>query len=146
MRKSMLPHIMSAAVVIVLLGALQANCIGVSTVWDPQSFRGCTVSRGDLIETMFGIFDRNNTGLVSDRMVYCVFNAPGVFTDTERSLVDGGAGAIVDNCDANGDGFMEESEVRSTHTCISDCDTAITLGMAMDIININMDTCESTCF
>ncbi len=131
------------------LACLLLNCtaaLSVSPDWDPASLQDCSVNRREVIDHMFDMFDRNGTQSVADSMVYCVFNAPGVFSDSQRELVEGGPDAIVLYCDGDSNGFIEYSEVLHTHTCVGNCPTAQTLGMAVDIIEINRDSWEPLCF
>lgn len=129
--------------------ALLANSCGaldVSPDWDPDSLRDCSVNRHDLIDRMFDMFDLGHQGFVNDTVVYCVFNADGVFTDAQRELVDGGADSIVLYCDGNADGILEKTEVLHTHTCVGNCPTAQTLGIAIDMLEMHQSAWEQQCF
>lgn len=134
----------------IALVAGSCSALEVSPEWDPDSLRSCSVSRRSLIDRMFDNFDPFGTGAVNATMVYCVFNAEGVFTDAQRALVDGGADSIVLYCDSEPagvpDGLLYYDEVLRTHTCAGNCSTCQALSVALSIIEASRETIAAQCF
>lgn len=110
-------------VALLAVGGVEASAEYASPDWVPASFYDCAIQRQEAIDGMFDVFDVHNSRNVSGSFVQCVWDS-GAVPFWAQSQIPGGVSTIMEYCDANGNGWLEYSELEDMHTCIGNCWTA----------------------